>query len=355
MKRISIFLLALLLLAPAVFAEDALVMPARVGRFYLAPSFITGGQSFDGNGNRQSAPAFTALNLGAALEFGITNWITGAVQWAPGINVWSSIDTTLPGSTSSVRLFDVGDLFVGAKMQILGPVGPIQNEDFRLAFAPGVKIPLPGPDFSEQARNAEAGNPVTPATLDNHVFGIGLRSYFDIVFSENFFLNFYNEVLFHPVRGDIRDASFAAFSVANGIDQINNPAVASYSNDVDYGFELTFEIEPVFTTRIAPGTVLRLGLPINYKTTQGTRFDFYYNETALLGIPGGDILLANIKALEAQGNQTHLLTVAPSAAIFFQTWSLPMEFKLTHITPIWGQNASANHILSFQIRMYFRI
>jgi hypothetical protein len=127
MKKFFLSGLALLLLVSALFADDAKVMPKRVGRFYIAPSFVFGEKSFDEDGDRVDSDAVKIFNLGAALEYGITSWITAAIQWAPGINLYSDIDVTLQQNpNASARMFDVGDLFVGAKMQIIGTEAPVK-------------------------------------------------------------------------------------------------------------------------------------------------------------------------------------------------------------------------------------
>lgn len=367
MKKVLLFGLALLLLGSGLFADDAKVMPFRVGRFYLAPSFVYGTQTFDKDGSREDSGIYDSLsifNLGAALEFGAWKWVTAAVQWAPGINVWSKVDSDLlkdsVGSDSDINLFGVADLFVGAKMQILGTEAPVQTDNFRLAFAPGVKIPLPGPDYKEQDKNVTNDDPMTVFNLDKHVLGVGLRTYFDYIINENFFINLYNEFIYYPVKGDVKKAGYPAYALADNIDKIIGmlpPGVISYSDDVDYGYDLTFELEPVFTTNLAEGIQFSAGLPINYKTTPGTKYDFSYNEAALSGAlgPAADPLIAQLKSMEAEGEQTHSLSLRPNVSFFFTSWFLPMEFKLAYFAPLWGMNTRADHTVSFQIRLYFKI
>jgi hypothetical protein len=145
MKKILFFGLALLVLGSALFADDAKVMPMRVGRFYLAPSFIFGDKAFNKDGervNNENNASVKALNLAMAVEYGVIDWITAAVQWVPGINIWSKMETDPALSSGGMDLFGVGDLFVGAKIQIIGSAAPVKTDNFRLALAAGVKIPL---------------------------------------------------------------------------------------------------------------------------------------------------------------------------------------------------------------------
>ncbi|MCL2070190.1 MAG: hypothetical protein FWH19_04310 [Treponema sp.] len=324
MKRLLVLGMALLIFAPAVFADDANVMPARVGRLYLAPSYIFGSQSFDEDGNRVESADIKMLNLGVALEYGINSWITGAVQWTPGINLWSEVDAGLP-FPGDAYIKDMGDLFVGAKLQIVGPAAPVRSTGIRLAFAPGVKIPMPGPDFGDELQSAMSGGDLTVATLDKHVLGAGLRSYIDFVINENFFINLFNEFIYYPLPGDLRNNSAYLALAALG---------ASGDTEVNYGFDLTFELEPAFTFDLAPGVRLNAGLPVNYKLAPQPDID-------MLIFPDPEL--------------THLLTVKPGASIFFMGWALPMEFKLAYHLPVWGQYSTANNVVNFQWRVYFRI
>jgi hypothetical protein len=214
MKKILLFTLALLLAAGAVFGDDAKTMPKMIGRLWLAPTFAFGPGGYNRGADYKSygsgAGALKMFNLGFALEYGIIDWITAAVQWAPGYTVWSDVDqslTLLGGSGNTVNADGAADLFVGAKVQIAGETAPLKTERFRFAVAPGVKIPLPGQDFVKQFANVSAGNTVTAANVDTHVFGAGVRVYFDYIFNEHFFINLYNETILYPVDGSIDKAS----------------------------------------------------------------------------------------------------------------------------------------------------
>ena len=322
MKRFLLLGLALVLLGSALFADDAKVMPTRVGRLYLAPSYIFFDKAFDDDGDREDAISTKMFNLGAALEYGITSWITAAVQWTPGINLWSEVDMPLPGSA---YIKDMGDLFVGAKLQIVGEQAPLRSSALRLAFAPGAKIPLPGPDFEKEVQNMMTGGDVTVAALDKHVLGVGLRSYLDCVLNEYFFINLYNELIFHPFKGDLRNNNIYLGAAQLGV---------SGDVDVEYGLDMTFELEPVFSTSIAQGIVFTGGLPVNYQTSPGIKIDH----------PAFPDL-----------ERSHLLTLRPGASIFFMNWALPLEFKASYFLPLWGQNSPVNNVINFQVRAYFRI
>jgi len=319
MKRSIVFGLTFLLLGTTLFADHARVMPARVGRFYVVPTFITFDQNFDRNGNRTDEEVFPTrmFNLGFALEYGINSWITAAAQWTPGINLWSDV-TGVNGEIAGM-----GDLFLGAKIQIAGPAAPVASDTFRLAFGPGLKIPLSSPDF-----RGEVGRS-TPnlARLDNHVLGVGLRTYLDWVVSEFFYLNFYNEFLFYPMSGSFSNLGLReAAQVAMG---------AAPNADVNFGYDTTFELEPTFTFRSAePNIAFEIGLPLNYFFTPG------YTVSGVSALDEGSV---------------HRLSFGPNVSVFFLDWALPMEFLAAYSIPIWGENTPVRHVVSFQVRAYFRI
>jgi len=343
MKRFTVLGLAFLLFAPALFAENALVMPARIGRVYVVPTFINFDRQFDADGNLGDFPAPTTMfNLGFALEYGINPWITGAVQWTPGVNVWSNVDMR---EGDEGRVSGMGDLFVGAKFQVLGPVAPITNSTFRVAFAPGVKIPMGTPDFAGEVPDfmREGGVP-NVAPLDNHVFAFGLRSFFDWVISDAFYINLFNEVIFHPVRGRFGDLGLTQAVQATSLAAATGGAITTADLDVNFRTQWTFQIEPHFVHRFeSPMVAFEAGLPLTYFFTRGFTVE---------DVPAGIPMPALIP--QDQGS-VHRLSIGPNVSAFFMQWPVPMEFVLGYDIVLWGQNTPVRHVLSFQIRAYFRI
>jgi hypothetical protein len=355
MKKILFFALILTLAAGAVFGDDAKTMPKMVGRLWIAPTFAfaSGGYDTDGNyksyGSGEGSVKF--LNLGFALEFGIIDWITAAVQWAPGINVWSELDDArLKGAGSSVNINGVADLFVGAKVQIAGEKAPLKTDRLRFAIGPGVKIPLPGQDFKDQAANAGAGNTVTAANLDTHVLGAGARLYFDYIFNEHFFINLYNETIFYPIEGDIKKASITEYGV------LASPTMSAAAPNADvkvkYGYDLTFELEPVFSTSLGSGITFTAGLPVNYKFTPGHSYSVSAGSGAMVG---ADVIEKAIKDNITEDEPTHMLKVKPNISFFFTNWFLPTDIGLTYGIPVWGQNTLARHEITLKVKLYFAL
>ena len=376
MKKILIFFTAFLLLIPAIFADDAKVMPALVGRLYAAPifSFAPGYYDDDGNYESFSGGSVRLFNLGFALEFGILNWLTAAVQWVPGWTPWSDItpavDLPFAGDYNTNGF---GDIFAGAKIQLIGANAPLKSSMLRFALAPGVIIPLPGPDFEKEFNNAAAGNNATLNNMDKHVFGAGGRFYFDYVINDKFFINFYNETIFYPIAADLNKAgptfAGAKMGIPAGIyDSVlsatSNAGMAAAaaglaqtglqnaSGEVDYGYRLTFEIEPVFSTFLVDGVQFTAGLPINYRYSPAPK----YSVSNVVENPALESFGINLESLllnTLEGEASHVLSINPNLGIFLMRLPLPLEFKFQYNIPVFGINTNAQHNMTLQIRAYF--
>ncbi|MCL2044722.1 MAG: hypothetical protein FWG89_11355 [Treponema sp.] len=392
MKRMLTFGLTLLLAGTALFADDAKVMPSLVGRFYVAPTFSFAPGFFDADGKYQSYDngAVKVFNLGFALEFGLNDWITAALQWVPGFTPWSNVEAAVPAAIAAFRSDNsyntngVADLFAGAKIQIAGENAPLKNSAVRFALAPGLIIPMPGPEFDKEFEKVYKGEAITFSNMDNHVFGAGGRVYLDFVINENFFINLYNETIFYPLRRDLDRAgpNLAAAkelipmgifqevytsSIASGHNEIVAGLIAGGARDaarsdleeangkVGYRYRLTFEIEPVYSTPIADGISFSAGLPINYRYTPA--FDYSVSDVGNMvsTMTGGQIDAEEILLEQLKGTDEgrHSLSIIPNASIFITKTLLPLEFKLQYGIPVWGRDTMARHNLVFQIRAYF--
>lgn len=328
-KIVTLGIIALLCAGSIAFADDALVMPAHVGRLYMTNTYAFANGSYDKDGKytdyASGDGAFKAYNMGFALEYGVTEWITGAVQWAPGWNVWSDMDQKLPipptyssYSSSKVNINGVYDIFVGAKLQIVGEKAPVQNSMFRLAVAPGVKIPLPATNMSDQYTNLTKGDPVTLINLDSHVFALGGRGYFDYIINKMFFANLYSEFIYYPVEGDYKNDS---------------PLNYASTSKIAYGYKLTLEAEPHFETLIKEGLKVGAGLPITYVTTPNYKVD----------------------GTEQSDTATAVLNVGPNASVFFLSSIVPVELKLGYTFPVYGKKTPATNSLTLQAKVYFKL
>jgi len=376
MKKLLAIGLILLLTGSALFAEDASVMPKMVGRFYVAPIYSFAMGEYDTDGDYHNLPyddiSLKLFNLGFALEYGINNWITGAIQWVPGWTPWSNIRAATGWYDTNTN--GVADIFAGAKFQIVGEDAPVKASMVRFSAAPGVIIPLPGPNFEDQFKkvnlSTSSGNDATLYSMDNHVFAAGGRVYFDFVINKNFFINLYNETIIYPFKQDLNKAGANFYGAKWGA--VNNPygdpeikdlldGLAAYgidknviydiSGDVSYNYSLTFEIEPVFSMPIADGINFTAGLPVTYNFKPAYSYSFSY-PAALASL--ADMITPGLKS-ELDTDPHHILSLNPNVSVFFMKTLLPLEFKFTYGLPVWGQNALARHNASLQIRAYFAL
>ena len=316
MKKILILLLLCTFVAP-IFADDAMVLPKGVMRFYVVPTFSITNGVFDSDGEKQDTvpllESFKLMTVGAAVEYGVTDWISVAVQWTPGWGIYTDIEAAAFEKGSISGPFDI---FAGAKVQLIGPKAPMANDTMRLCLAPGVKIPLPGPDSTEEATNFATGKDFILTNTDKHILGLGLRAYFDYLFTEDFFLNLYSEFIYYPTEASTETGGLLE----------SGPAV-----DVAYGYDLTLEVEPSFWPWIAEGMQLKLGVPVTYVASPETEVD---------GV--------------AQDDASYVLSVAPSVALFTTVLPMPIEVKASYSLPLMGKEAFATNTIILQIKGFLK-
>ena len=365
MKKFLLLGLALLFLGSALFADDAKVMPMMVGRVYVAPTFSFAPGVFDTDGKYQKFDngSVRLFNLGFAVEYGVINWITAAVQWVPGWTPWSDLEG--PTGSDKTNVNGVADLFAGAKIQIVGEKAPVATNRVRFSVAPGVIIPMPGPDFEEQVKKMSNGEDATISSMDNHVFGAGARFYFDYVINEHFFINLYNETIFYPVKQDLNKYDPTTAVIKGGMlatyGAMMPPAAIAALNDVGgdvkYNYRLTFEIEPQFSTNIAKGLSFSAGLPINYRYTPA--YDYSFKGLAALSLQTGGMFTEQALKDQFLGyldtDPHHSLSVNPNVSLFLTSTPLPLEFKFQYGIPVYGQNTMARHNFTLQVKVYFAL
>jgi hypothetical protein len=358
MKKILIPVWFCFFVVPAlVFAENAEVLPSRTGRVYAAPTFAFVNGGFDQDGEYwkydDEGGSLMALNLGFAAEYGILDWLTASLQWAPGWTPWSVVDHSLP---NEVNVNGLADIFAGMKLQLIGKNAPVKAGWLRLALAPGIKIPLPGPDFTEEAQKIADGDAGSIGNQDKHVLGAGGRGYLDVIFTEYFFINLYGEFIYYPLKGKLEDSGLDGYEIAAKINSSKKTiGNAIEAGGVYYGYDLTFEAEPVFTLPLGRGVSFSAGLPFNYKQSPGKRYDLTVTHT---GDPNKDKLIDSTETgIREQLNEgsTALFSIKPNASIFFTALKVPIEFKLSYSVPLLGKNEGAAQSLTLQAKLYFRI
>jgi hypothetical protein len=321
MKKAMVFLLLAAFALP-VFANDALVLPAGVLRIYAVPVFAWAEKQYDDNGNAQnitllsSQDSASLFNLGFAAEYGVFDWLSAAVQWTPGWYLWSDIKTT-PSVSQKFNLNGVDDLFVGAKIQILGEQGLVQNKTFRFAVASGVKVALPDVDWTQQQQNLIAGNDTTVASLAKHAFGLGARGYFDFVINEMFYVNLYSEYIYLLERKNV---------------EIYQGPLPPITADINYGYDLTFELEPHFQYMIGDSIQLGAGLPLTYNMSPKVK----------------------INGTEQANTDTFLLSIRPNVSVFFLKTFIPIEAVLQYSLPISGKNSFVINPIDLELRAYLK-
>jgi hypothetical protein len=136
------------------------------------------------------------LSLGGGIEYGITNWLSAAIEWDPGWNVWSDYDfTTSPSNMLTVN--GSYDIFAGVEVQVLGEKGLLASRSIRLTLTPEGIIPLPSPDWEEQLTRRSNGESWVLQPNDHHTPALGGRASFDYVLKRMFFFNLYGEFLYY--------------------------------------------------------------------------------------------------------------------------------------------------------------
>lgn len=311
MKKIALIIASLI--AVAAFADDALVLPQGVLRITTALSFGSWDETYDADGEAQDATETSFTNVGAAVEYGVNDWISAAFQWAPGYNITSDIDG------SKAKINGPMDIFAGAKIQIVGAKAPVANEQFRFAVAPGIKIPLPGADFTEERENVLAGDEFIAKDVDKHALGLGFRLYGDYIVNKMFFVNLYSEFIYYTEK---KDAEALAFTPA--------PVVAKY--DIAFGYDFKLEVEPQFQYMVADGMRMSAALPITYSASPA--YETNGNEVA--------------------DSEISKLNLGPSVGMFFMKSVVPFEVKVAYIYPVMGDNTQKTKTLSLQAKVYLK-
>ena len=341
MKKILLLVAAIMVIGPAttLFADHAKLMPENVGRVYLAPIYTSTSNVFNDDGDRKGTTLGMEMwNVGFAWEHGVLSWMTAAIQWTPGYTVHSKVASL--GEATNVN--DMGDVFVGAKIQVVGSTALVASDDMRIGIAPGLKVPLTKVDFKKEAEKFAGGNnDFTANRVDKHVLAAGGRLYFDYLFTKEFFVNFYNETIIYVQKGKLKNHDLIAGGAV---------LFGAADSDVDYKYQLTFEIEPNYTLEFAPKTTIEFGLPISYVVNPAPDFNYSVADKAIIDVVGG------VAGMSLSGTKkSEVVTVKPTVGLFFMYWPLPIEFKFAYFMPVWGKNANASNTMSAQVRVYYKI
>ncbi len=322
MKRVLVLLL-LLLLASGLFADDALVLPRGVMRTYITGGYAFFNKVYDDTAKSVDPTGFdslSALNLGGAVEFGVVDWISAAVQWAPGWTVWSATKNGTP-PYNKLQANGPYNVFAGAKIQVIGPKAPVASEKIRLAGAAGVKIPTEAPDaayWTKQATAMGTGGEWIASYNDKPLWGLGARGYFDYVLNDMFFVNLYSEFIYY--LGKVKGNEYSI------------PTIPLGTTELTLGYDLTLEAEPHFEIMVGEGLRLGAGLPVTFTMSPEVKYD---------GVAQAD-------------TDSHLLVVSPNVSLFLMKSFIPMEIKLGYSLPLLGKNTYTTNTVVLQLKFYMR-
>jgi len=366
MNKIASVLLLLLLSAALAFADDATVLPQGVFRIRAIPSYTTVDQSYDTSGNSFNDLQGSVFTMSGAAELGIIAPITFGLQWAPGYNAVDNF-TALPASFSklspllssfalslpsagNLSVIGPADLQIGAKIQVIGDQGFIQNKTFRIALTPGVQVPLDSYNVTTEAQNAVSGSAFRPSsTSEYQSYGLGLKGDVDYQINDMFFINLHGEGLYFLPNDSM---SFGTEYIYQSLIKAMGSAAAATSEmntlftagDVppyvktttDFGINTFVEFEPHAKFALSNTMNVSAGLPFSYT----------YNFANTTSYDGTSIPAST-------GDPESLLTVGPNVSLFAVLGPLPVEVEVQYVYTLMGKNyASPGNSLELQFKVY---
>jgi hypothetical protein len=328
-----VFALVAIIALPLV-ADDGSVLPADVFRLRLIPAYEWIPGSYDNSGSYTGYSTTTTPdgtisvpNMGFALEYGINDWITAGLQWAPGI----TFDSNFPMVAGPKANVDgLSALFAGLMVQIVGPKAPVVSNVIRFAVAPGVKIPFGGADFATQYANSLSNSAYTVENPDLQTLGIGGRAWLDYVVNSNFFLDLYTQFIDYPGTVGLKDSSYLGYAWYGGL--------GGFNPQVNYGYTLRFELDPHYNVDIANGINLAINCAFRYDGTPA--------QTWSQASPAPSVASPSPSSAFYSAN--------PSVDFFFYKAVVPFELDLDYGQPLAGTNTTQAYSLDVQIKAYLK-
>ena len=101
--------------------------------------------------------------------------------------------------------------------------------------------------------------------------------------------------------------------------------------EIEYGYDLTLEVEPHFEKMIADGFRLGIGVPATLTMSPETKEDG-----------------------TGQDDESYLLTVGPNVSLFLMNFFIPTELKVGYTLPLLGKNDDALNTIVFQVKTYMK-
>ncbi len=313
MKRIVLFLLICILAAPLV-AEEAKPRQKGALRTQIVPTCTFSFSRFNENGKGRDENTIQTARVGLAAEYGLIDWLALGVSWVPLWTFWSHFE-----QDDNLRINGLHDIDVSVRFQLIGERSLIAaSNKVRLAAAAALILPMTSADWESEEDNQVSGDDYKIADPDKHAWGIGGRLYFDYVFSQAFFINFYTEFIKY-LNKDYEDVSYATYS---------SPG----PDDYNYGWDLTFELELTLEHPLSADVHIGASLPINIEFTPDVSID------------GSSV----------DDTSTYLLRFGPEFSIYFPRLFIPTEFRLFYLHPILGRNISATHEYGLYVQSYIK-
>lgn len=337
------FLAACLILAAvgvAAFADDGAVLPAGVARLRVIPSLTTVNDAFGDSGDTKAAsPSYQVFSLNSALEFGVTDSVTLGLKWAPGYKL-ASTTSNVPSDLSSNKnmvLTGPEDLEIGAKLLVLGSQGWVKNDQFRVAFTPGISVPLDSYDPKVEFERFAAGKDYRPQSASAHgSVGLGLRSDVDWLVTPVFSLNLHNQLIQYLPREQVEFATYA--KNAGAAAQYNQATADSVyplsKTKTEWGLTYSLELEPQARLDLGNKASLTFGLPVIYESHAKDQSTYQGTTT--------------------EGKAESSLVVKPGVDLFFFVAEVPLEVKADYAQAVAGTNSSRTGTLALQVMGYYK-
>ncbi len=265
-------------------------------------------EMYDEDGDTVDAPLgeTSVWATGIALEYGITDQITAALQWTPAWVFSSSLE-----NADDANLNGLADLFIGAKVQIIGPNAFVTNDSMRFAAAAGILVPVTQYDADDELEAMMDGDEYTLAPPSNQAFGYGFRLYYDYLITDSFWINLYNETIFYA--------------------PVDKKEFGGAEKEYKYGYDLTLEIEPHYDYKVNDTLTLSAALPFTYNMMPESEED---------GV--------------GQDDESNLLTIGPNVSAFWTGGPLPLELEVGYALPLMGKNDAAAKTFSVIFKSYMK-
>ncbi len=316
-------------LAFTAFADDAKVLPSGVLRATFANILINSDSDYDADGELQDSTEVKFDNFGAALEFGVTDKISAAIQWVPGTMFYGDIE-----GMDDVDFSGLADLFVGAKIQA------INDGTLRVAIAPGLAVPLDSYDVVKEGDKAIDGDSYRVSSQsETESLGLGLRLYLDYQVTKDFYINLYNQTRYYlgNEKYTVYDVSTygALYQVAmmgGATDSEARDAAADGTEKTKYEYPvyLDFELEPHYDLTLNKTASMGFGLPVDFSMNGKVTVD----------------------GSEVDDTDAYTLSVNPGLS-FFYTGVFPFEVAANYNIPLMGKNDSATTMFTVKLKLFY--